>query len=291
MKKAVKLRELLNQEGMLVVPGVTTALFARVAQERGFQVLFVTGAGLANMNFGLPDYGLITMTENLELVKRINDNTTLPLIVDIDDGYGNPMNVYRTLKEYSRLDLGAVILEDQKAPKRCGHFEDHAVISKEDMASKIKAAREGSVDPDLVLFARTDAISVNGIDDAIDRAHAYLEAGADAIFIEAPRTLEQMKRIPREVPAPTLINLVEGGKTPMLTNKELEAMGFKVALYANAPLKASIKGMQNLLDYLKENGTTEGSQGQLMIPSSERHQLTDKQFYMDLQKRYRSERD
>lgn len=226
------------------------------------------------------------MTENLELVKRINDNTSVPLIVDIDDGYGNPMNVYRTLKEYSRLDVGAVILEDQKAPKRCGHFEDHAVIPPEEMAAKLKAAREGSVDPDLVIFARTDAISVNGIDDALERARIYVEAGADAIFIEAPRTREQMERIPKEVPAPTLINIVEGGKTPQLNNRELEQMGFKVALYANAPLKASIKGMQKLLDYLTEKGTTDGCEGDLMIPSAERHELTDKQFYMDLQKRY-----
>lgn len=287
MKKALRLRELLNQDGIIVAPGVTTPLFARVAQERGFKALFVTGAGLANMNFGLPDYGLITMTENLELVKRINDNTQLPLIVDIDDGYGNPMNVYRTLREYSRLDLGAVILEDQKAPKRCGHFEDHAVISIQEMTAKIRAAREGSADPDLVIFARTDAIAVNGIEDALERGTAYARAGVDVIFIEAPRTVEQMARIPKEIPVPTLINLVEGGKTPMLKNSELEAMGFKVALYANAPLKACIKGMQNLFDYLLENDTTDGCDGELMIPSAERHELTQKEFYMDLQKRYK----
>ena len=218
MRKGKVLRELLQQEGSITAPGVTTPLFAKVAEERGFKVLFVTGAGLANMNFGLPDYGLVTMSENLELVKRINDNTDLPLIVDIDDGYGNPMNVYRTLREFSRLDLGAVILEDQKAPKRCGHFEDHEVIPISDMVNKIKAAREGSVDPDLVLFARTDAIAVNGIEDALERGKAYAEAGADVIFIEEPRTVEQMERIPKEMPVPTLINLVEGGKTPMLKN-------------------------------------------------------------------------
>ena len=287
MRKGKVLRELLQQEGILIAPGVTTPLFAKVAEERGFKVLFVTGAGLANMNFGLPDYGLVTMSENLELVKRINDNTDLPLIVDIDDGYGNPMNVYRTLREFSRLDLGAVILEDQKAPKRCGHFEDHVVIPIPDMVNKIKAAREGSLDPDLVLFARTDAIAVNGIEDALERGKAYAEAGADVIFIEAPRTMEQMARIPGEMPVPTLINLVEGGKTPMLKNSELEKLGFKVVLYANAPLKACIKGMQNLLDYLLENGTTGGCDGELMIPSPERHELTHKQFYMDLQKRYK----
>jgi len=287
MKKARQLRELLRMEGIIVAPGVTTPLLAKVTEEKGFKALFVTGAGLANMNFGLPDYGLITMTENLELVKRINDNTSLPLIVDIDDGYGNPMNVYRTLKEYSRLDIGAVIIEDQKAPKRCGHFEDHEVIPIPDMVNKIKAAREASADPDLVIFARTDAIAVNGIEDALERGKAYAEAGADVIFVEAPKTAEQMARIPKEMPVPTLINLVESGKTPLLKNCELEKMGFKVALYANAPLKACIQGLQNLLDYLVENDTTDGCDGTLIIPSAERHELTNKQFYQDLQERYK----
>lgn len=287
MRKAVELRKLLGKEELIVAPGVTTPLFAKVAEERGFKALFITGAGLANVNFGLPDYGMITMTENLELVKRINDNTELPLIVDIDDGYGNPINVYRTLREYSRLDLGAVIIEDQRSPKRCGHFEDHEVISVDDMVNKIKAAREGSVDPDLVLFARTDAIAVNGIEDAIQRGKAYAAAGADVIFIEAPKTVEDMIRIPKEIPVPTLINLVEGGKTPLLKNSELEKMGFKVALYANAPLKACVKGMQNLLDYLHENGTTDGCDNNLLIPSSERHELTHKDFYMDIQRRFK----
>ena len=143
------------------------------------------------------------------------------------------------------------------------------------------------MDPDLVIFARTDAISVNGIDDALERAKAYAEAGADAIFVEAPRTKEEMARIPQEVNVPALINIVEGGKTPQLSNEELEKLGFKIALYANAPLKASIKGMQNLLDYLLKNGTTKGCDDSIMIPSTERHLLTNKQFYMDLQKRYK----
>lgn len=198
MKKGKVLRELLRQEGIITAPGVTTPLFAKVAEERGFKVLFVTGAGLANMNFGLPDYGLVTMSENLELVKRINDNTDLPLIVDIDDGYGNPMNVYRTLREFSRLDLGAVILEDQKAPKRCGHFEDHVVIPIPDMVNKIKAAREGSLDPDLVLFARTDAIAVNGIEDALERGKAYAEAGADVFSSKHPELWSRWRGFPEK---------------------------------------------------------------------------------------------
>jgi PEP phosphonomutase and related enzymes len=281
------LRKLFAEKGIIVAPGTTTALYAKIIEDMGFKSIFVTGAGLANMHFGLPDYALTTMTENLELVKRINDNTTLPLIVDIDDGYGNPMNVYRTGKEFSALDVGAVVIEDQKAPKRCGHFEDHQVISIEDMQNKIKALREGSTDSDLVVFARTDAISVNGIDDAIERAHRFIDAGADAIFIEAPRTIEQMRMIPKNVPAPCLVNIVEGGKTPLVPNEALQEMGFKVVIYANAPLKASIRGMKDLLQHLKDTGTTANCDDNLMITMAERNIITRKEFYKNLQMKYK----
>lgn len=287
MKKSLELRRLLKQDGLIVAPGVTTPYFAQVIETEGFSAMFVTGAGLANMHFGLPDYAMITMTENLELVKRINDNTSLPMIVDIDDGYGNPLNVYRTVKEFSRLDVGALVIEDQKAPKRCGHFEDQVCIPKEEMVNKLKAARDASQDPDLVLVARTDAISAVNFEDAIDRANAYADAGADVVFVEAPRTIEQMTQIPKLVKVPCLVNLVEKGKTPMLHNDELEKLGFKIAIYANGPTKGAIKGFQNVLRYLKENKTTDGCDNELMIPSVERHELTHKEFYKDLQLKYK----
>lgn len=286
-KKGKIFKELLKKDGLIVAPGATTALFAKVIETAGYELVFVTGAGVANMNFCLPDYGLINMVENLEIVKRINDAVEVPLLVDIDDGYGNPMSVYRTGKEFSRLGVGGVILEDQKAPKRCGHFEDHQVIETHEMCSKLRALRDGSVDDDMIVVARSDAISVNGIDDAIERGNAYVEAGADVVFIEAPRTVEMMTRIPNEINAPTLINLVEKGKTPLLNNRELEKLGFKIAIYANAPMKAAIKGTQLLLEYLKREGTTDGCDDELMIPSAERHVLTNKQFYYDLQKKYK----
>ena len=287
--KGKHFRALLKQDGLIVTPGVTTPLLAKVVQEAGFDLAFVTGAGVANMNFCLPDYGLINMMENVEIVRRMNDAVEIPLLVDIDDGYGSPMNVFRTAREYSRLGMGGVILEDQKAPKRCGHFEDHQVIPLPEMCAKLQALKDGSVDPDMVIVARTDAVSVNGIDDAIERAKAYVAAGADVIFIEAPRTVDMMSRIPKEVPAPTLINLVEHGKTPLLPNSELAKMGFKIALYANAPMKAAIRGTQKILEYLKENGTTDGADEQtdLMITSDERHVLTNKKFYYELQKKYK----
>ena len=287
MKKSLALRAMLAKPGIIVAPGVTTALFARLIEDTGFSAQFVTGAGLANIHFGLPDYNLVTMTENLELVKRINDNTTLPLIVDIDNGYGSALNVYRTVREFSRLDVGALVLEDQQSPKRCGHFEDQVVIPIEEMCQKLRAAREASVDPDLVLVARTDAIAATGsLDEGIRRGNAYAEAGADIVFVEAPRSEEQLARIPKELKVPALVNLVEGGNTPLLTNTQLEELGFKIVIYANATMKAALKGMKDLLVHLREDGTTKDDDFQYMIPSPERHRLTGKDFYKDLQMRY-----
>lgn len=287
MKKSIAFRELIKQDEIIVAPGAPTALFARLIENAGFKVVNVTGAGMANMNFCLPDYGMITMKENLETIKRINDCTSVPLIVDLDDGYGGGINVYRTISEVSRLDVGAVFIEDQQNPKRCGHFENHAIIPTEAMVGKIKAAKDASWDPDLFLIARTDAISATGsFEAALERSAAYVEAGADGIFIEAPTSIEEMKMIPQYVKVPTVINLLESGKTPMLTNKELEKMGFKIVFYGNAVLKASIFGVKNILKYLMENDTTLGCDNKLMITTDERHEILEKERYMDMVKKY-----
>jgi len=287
MKKTAMFRELLKKDELIVIPGAPTALLARVVEKAGFQVVYVTGAGLANMNFAMSDFNLITMSENLEIAKRINDAVSVPVFADIDDGYGGPINVYRTVREYSKAGIAALQLEDQRSPKRCGHFEDHEVVSIREMVAKIHAAKDASTDPDLVLVARTDAISAtNSFDDALERGAAYAEAGADVIFIEAPTTLDQIQKIPGAIKAPTLLNLVEKGKTPMISNEQIGRMGYKIALYANAVLKASVLGVQNLLSYLKETGTTDGCDGTLMISSKERHELLDKEFYEELIKRY-----
>jgi methylisocitrate lyase len=277
----------MKQDEIVVCVGAQTPLFARLIEEAGFKCISFTGAGVANMNFCLPDYALTTMTENYDILRRLNDATNLPLNVDLDDGYGGGLNVYRTIREVSRLDVGSVVVEDQQHPKRCGHFEDHAIISKEAMCKKIKAAKDASLDPDLFLLIRTDAVSATGsFETALERAHAYVEAGADGIFIEAPTSIEQMKRIPKEFSVPTFINQVEHGKTPQLTVKEFQDMGFKIVCYANATLKASIFGVNNLLAYLKEKGTTVGAENKLMITSDERHRLTEKTKYQEMLKLY-----
>ncbi len=283
MKKSLILRELLKSDKFIVTPGAATALFARLVENAGYPVVYATGAGLSNMNYCLPDYNLITMTENLAMAKRLNDAVKIPVIADIDDGYGAPINVYRTAMEYSKIGIAGIQMEDQQNPKRCGHFEDHAVIPIRDMVAKIGAAKEGSLDPDMVLIARTDAISATGsFEEAIERGQAYCEAGADMIFIEAPRTLEQIAEIPKMISKPTILNIVEKGKTPAIPNKEIERLGYKMSLYANATLKASILGVERLLEYLKENDTTDGCDNELMVTSDRRHEILDKDVYVNL---------
>ncbi len=286
MKKSTVLRNLLKNEHLLVTPGASSALLGKIIEMAGFKAVYASGAGIANMQFGLPDIGLVTMTEILETAKRINDATTLPVIADIDNGYGNALNVYRTVKDFSAAGIAALQLEDQQLPKRCGHFNGKAVISKEEMVSKIKAAKDALQNSDVMLIARTDAIAVTGFEDALDRGAAYAEAGADILFIEAPTTIEQMQTITRTIKAYHIANMVEGGKTPILPNSELEKIGFKIAIYANAPLKAAVKGTQELLKHLHQTGTTANCE-QLMITMKERNEITNLKGLEELEQKYR----
>jgi len=287
MKKSLQLRALLTEGKLVVAPGAPTALFARLIELAGFKVVYATGAGIANMQFGLPDLGLVTMSEILEAAKRIDGASTLPTIVDIDNGYGNALNVYRTVREFSAIGIASLQLEDQQLPKRCGHFAGKMVIPKEEMVSKIKAAKDASLDPDLVLIARTDALAINGFEDALERGCLYAEAGADVIFVEAPTTLDQMRRIPQTIGIPTLANIVEGGKTPLLDNQTLQDIGFKIVLYANAPLKAAVKGTQKLLAHLHTVGTTSDCED-LMISMKERNEITGLPAMTRLDERYKA---
>ena len=287
MKKSILLRNLLKQDGLLVAPGASSALLGKIVEIMGYKVVYATGAGIANMQFGVPDLGLVTMTEILETVKRINDATSLPVIADIDNGYGNALNVYRTVKEFSGAGIAALQLEDQQLPKRCGHFNGKAIISQEEMVAKIKAAKDALQDPDVMLIARTDAIAVNGLDDALERGAAYVEAGADILFVEAPTDIEQMRKITGAIKTYHIANMVEGGKTPILPNRQMEEIGFKIALYANAPLKAAVKGAKDLLSHLQEHGTTADCE-HLMISMKERNEITGFAAMDELDKKYKS---
>lgn len=259
-----RLRMLLEGPELHLVPGVANVLDARIAERCGFEALFVTGAGIANSMFGYPDIGLVTMTETVEAARRIAHGVAIPVIADADTGYGNHLNVMRTVSELEAAGAAAIVLEDQVSPKRCGHFEGKQVVSADEMVTKLIAAREARCDPGLVIVARTDAIAVEGLEGALERANAYREAGADVIFVEAPSTHEEIAAIPRVVDAPCLINLVEEGATPILPAAELEALGFKFALYANLALRVGASAVERAFALLRDHGTSAGSVGQMM---------------------------
>jgi 2-methylisocitrate lyase-like PEP mutase family enzyme len=280
-----QLRGLLERRESILLPGAANALAARVIEDIGFRAIYVTGAGVTNTFLGVPDIGLISLTELASHVAAMRDAVSLPLIVDADTGFGNAINVARTVQVLERSGANAIQLEDQNFPKRCGHFAGKGVIDRVEMVQKIHAAVDARNDADLVIMARTDAIAANGFEDAIERAAAYVEAGADMTFVEAPRTREQMEQIPLRLRVPQVINIVSGGLTPMVGMGELEAMGFSMVLYANAALQASIAGMQKVLGHLKANGSLEGVSAHL-IGFEERQRLVSKPHFDDLEKKY-----
>ena len=276
---AERIRRLMERPGIIMAPGAYDALTARLIEDAGFSVVYATGAGISNTQLGLADKGLLSFGEILHQVTRIVYATDLPVIADADTGYGGPANVVRTVLELGRAGVGAIQLEDQVFPKQCGHFEGKAVIPPAEMVGKIEAALEaratldGRDDEGLVIIARTDAREAEGLDAAIERARAYAAAGADLTFVEAPQTREELARIPKEVPLPQVANMVEGGKTPLLSGLELDEMGFKVVLFANSVLRTGAKAVQDVLRVLKGEGTTAGHLDSL-ITMEERNRLT-----------------
>lgn len=252
MGKARVLRELLAANKVIMAPGAYDAWSARLVEKAGFPAVYMTGYGVSASVLGRPDIGLISMQEMAEAAKNICNCTTVPVIADADNGYGNSLNVIRTFREYELAGVAGIQLEDQVMPKRCGHMEGKQVIPKEEMAAKIRAAVYARQDPDTVIIARTDAIAVNGYEDAIDRAVAYKEAGADVIFVEALQNQEQVEKTANLVKAPLFANMVEHGKTPLDTAENLLKMGFRIAIYPVVTLYAATKGVTKVLEVLKE---------------------------------------
>ena len=278
MKPTRSLKEIVARRAAVQVPGAANALFARVVEELGFEAVYVTGAGIANMHLGAPDIGLTTLTEVGDTVRAIADTVTLPLIVDADTGFGNAVNLVRTIRVLERSGAAGIQIEDQVFPKKCGHFAGKNVVAMDEMVQKVKAAADARRDPDLQIIARTDARAVEGLDRAIERAHAYTEAGADMAFVEAPLDLAELGRIGREINAPQVVNIVFGGKTPDPGQPELARMGFAMVLYANAVLQAAVKGAINVLDALKRDGTLNGVQSQL-VSFEERQRIVQKPLW------------
>jgi 2-methylisocitrate lyase-like PEP mutase family enzyme len=277
------LRKRVAQGPLLVVPGAANALAARIIEQVGFEAVYVTGAGLANTYLGVPDIGLITLTELVAHVGAMREAVDVPLIVDADTGFGNPIGVQRTVRELERAGADAIQIEDQVSPKRCGHFDGKQVVSAQEMVQKVRAATDARRDEDLVIIARTDARAVEGLPAAVDRARAYSEAGADAVFIEAPQTEEEVRSLPDLLTIPQVINLVEGGRTPLVPASDLAR--FRIAIFANFALQASIKGMHEALTVLYE--TTSITAGlEFLAEWSERQRLVDKPAFDELERRY-----
>jgi methylisocitrate lyase len=280
-----QLRQILARVEFVIAPGAYDALTARLVAAAGFPVVYATGAGVSNSQLGLADMGLLTMTEMLEQTRKMVGAVDVPVITDIDTGYGNAVNLYRTVREFGRAGVAAVQIEDQVIPKKCGHFTGKKIIPFDEAVLKIKAAVEARGDSNLVIIARTDAIAVEGFDEAMRRAKAYYEAGAEVLFVEAPRSREQMAAIGGQLPGVKIANIVEGGHTPIVPANDLKAMGFRLAIYANMVLRSSVKAIQKSLAHLHEAGDSQAILDE-MITMEERARVTRKDQLDDLEKRY-----
>ncbi|HEY2989706.1 MAG TPA: isocitrate lyase/PEP mutase family protein [Candidatus Binatia bacterium] len=273
MTKAQRIREVLKQKGVLVMPGVYDCLSAKIASRAGFDVIFITGYSVSATLLGEPDFGLLTQTDLLAASQRICSVTDLPVIVDADTGYGNAINTIRTAKELIRGGAAGMFLEDQIWPKRCGHMKGKQVIPLDEYLKKLKAAVEARGDKDnLYIVARTDARQALGLSEAIKRGQAFKEAGADAVFIEAPQTKEEMREIGRNVPGPLVANMIERGVTPLMGPEELRDLGFGLIVWPLGPLYASARALQDVYSTLRRTGTT-GEVMDRLIPFEEFHDI------------------
>jgi len=285
MKKTTQLRKLIEQEGIIVSPGIYDCLSAKLAESTGFKMVGITGAGLAASLLGYPDVGITSMAEVLSQTRNIVKSVDIPVFADCDTGFGNPLNVYRTIQEFEDAGVAGLFIEDQTYPKRCGHFEGKQLISTDEMVKKIEAALDARKDPDLVIMARTDARAVYGLDAAIERAQAYVEAGVDMIFIEAPQTVEELRTVAKAVDVPSMANMVEGGKTPIVSVQELEEMGFKFASFSGSAQKIALSAMQELFECLKTSGGLDGVLDRIASLSKRSELLGLPKFY-EMEKKY-----
>ena len=250
------LRQMMTGKQIVVAPGAHDALTAKIIEQVGFSAVYMTGYGQAASHLGKPDVGLLTLTEMVARASNIVEAVNVPVIADADTGFGNAVNVMRTLREYEKAGVAAIQLEDQVAPKKCGHMTGRQVVSKEEMVGKIKAAADVRTDPDLMIIARTDARTVHGIGEALERAKAYEEAGADILFIESPESVEEMKQITTSFKVPALANMVEGGRTPFLPVQDLQGLGYDLVIFPTASTYLVTKALTRLMTVLKDTGTT-----------------------------------
>jgi carboxyvinyl-carboxyphosphonate phosphorylmutase len=288
MNKAKVLRDLMKEPGAIVAPGVYNAYTARLVEQAGFQAVYMTGSGTTLDVFGGPDKGLLTMTEMVSQAKNINLAVSLPVIADADTGYGNALNVIRTVREYERAGIAAIHIEDQVTPKRCGHFEGKELVSKDEMVGKIKAALDARENPEsIIIIGRTDARSVLGFDETVRRAQAYSEAGAEAILVEGLESLEEYKICLESVKAPLMTGINEGTRMPYITTRELERLGFKIIVFATSLQRAAMKAVQEVLQVIKETGITKDYLGRI-VTREERDEISGRAQYEEWEMKYLS---
>jgi 2-methylisocitrate lyase-like PEP mutase family enzyme len=280
-----QLKALAHARRGVIVPGAFNALSARVVADLGFEALYVTGAGVTNMWFGLPDQAFMGLTDIADHTARIRDAVDLPLIVDADTGFGNALNTYHAVRTLERAGADCIQLEDQVSPKRCGHFAGKDVVEASEMIGKIKAACDARRDKELLIMARTDAAAVHGFNAAVERAQAYAEAGADLLFVEAVTELEHVRALPQRLSTPQLMNMVIGGKTPITSAQELGQLGYGLVLYANAALQGALAGMQRTLTQLRETQRIDEDPA-LVTPFAERQRLVGKGVWDGLEEKY-----
>ena len=278
MKKTTQLRTMLSSDKIRIAPGVFDGMTARLAEQTGFDVIYASGGAIAR-SCGLPDIGMLSFTEVLNRVGQITEVTNVPVIADADTGFGNAINVSRTVAAFERAGVAAIHLEDQTFPKRCGHLDDKSLVSAKEMAHKIRVAKDSQTDADFYLIARTDAIAVEGFDAAIERSQMYLEAGADMIFVEAPETVEQVERIAELLPQPKLINMFHSGKTPLVPTERLQQLGYQLVIIPSDLQRATIQAVQNTLSTILEQGDS-GSIADQMASFADREKIIKTKDYL-----------
>ena len=284
MRPSTRLRELLRARDVVVAPGVWDGLSARLVARAGFPAAYATGGGIAR-SMGYPDLGLLSLSEIAARLANIVEHAGVPVIADADTGYGNALNAQRAVREFERAGVAALHLEDQTFPKRCGHYDDKSVVPAVEMAQKLRAARDAMTDSDIVLIARTDALAVEGLDAAVERAHAYAAAGADVIFIEAPVSMEQIEAIARRVSQPKLINMFQGGKTPLVPVARLKDLGYQIVIIPSDLQRAAIRAMDDVLAAIARDGSS-AALAERMASFTEREAVVDTAGYLARDAKY-----
>ena len=284
MRPTTRLRQLITDGDVVVAPGVYDGLSARLAARAGFPAIYATGGGIAR-SMGYPDLGLLSPREIVDRLANIVEQAGVPVIADADTGYGNALNVRRAVREFERAGVAAFHLEDQTFPKRCGHYDDKAVVATAEMVQKLRAARDALADPDLVLIARTDALAVEGLDAALERARAYQAAGADVIFVEAPTSEAEIETIARRVAAPKLINMFQGGKTPVVPLARLRQLGYRIVIIPSDLQRAAIRAMEDTLAAIARDGNS-AAVADRMASFTDRETAVDTAGWLELDRRY-----